>query len=287
METKSQPESFREAETSNDKKPGWTARMRGAVGKRLARSLSRSLPGYVRLDIGDPLTYAELLQPADLILVEGDTRFSKIIKYLTQSTWSHIAMYVGPEEGEVHEGDPLHRPVLIEADVIDGVIRSPLSKYSNFNTRILRARGLEAEEVAEVCQYMRDRCGHQYDMKHIGDLLKYLTPKPRFLSRNRRHRLEMGSGDPTRAICSSIIAQAFQSIGYPILPERGAACSIDGEGNPDALCFRHYSNFSPRDFDLSPYFEIIKPTLINFDFRKWPGKVVAGEKKKLGPSESG
>jgi len=30
--------------------------------------------------------------------------------------------------------------------------------------------------------------------------------------------LALGSGDPTRAICSSLIAEAFQSIKYPFFP---------------------------------------------------------------------
>jgi len=34
------------------------------------------------------------------------------------------------------------------------------------------------------------------------------------------------------------------------------------------LAKRHFSHFTPRDFDLSPYFEVIKPTLTGgFDYR--------------------
>ena len=74
--------------------------------------------------------------------------------------------------------------------------------------------------------------------------------------------LTLGSGDPTRAICSTLIAQAFQSVRYPILPERivrpgGAADCPDCV--EEALRLRHYSLFAPRDFDVSPYFAIIKP----------------------------
>jgi hypothetical protein len=32
---------------------------------------------------------------------------------------------------------------------------------------------------------------------------------------------------------------------------------------------RHYSLYAPRDFDISPYFAIVKPTLAHgFDYRK-------------------
>jgi hypothetical protein len=31
---------------------------------------------------------------------------------------------------------------------------------------------------------------------------------------------------------------------------------------------RHYSLYTPRDFDISPYFEVVKPTLAQFDFHR-------------------
>ncbi|MEX1167326.1 MAG: hypothetical protein WEK74_10745, partial [Hydrogenophaga sp.] len=68
----------------------------------------------------------------------------------------------------------------------------------------------------------------------------------------------------------TLIAQVFQSIGYPVLPE------VRLQDRNDPLCpdckdeiyrIRHHSLFAPRDFDVSPYFDIIKPTLQQgFDF---------------------
>ena len=77
--------------------------------------------------------------------------------------------------------------------------------------------------------------------------------------------LSLGSGDPTRAICSSLIAQAFQSIRYPILPTITLEKAVDPdlqEIYQEILHIRHHSLFVPRDFDLSPYFEVVKPTLV-------------------------
>ena len=31
--------------------------------------------------------------------------------------------------------------------------------------------------------------------------------------------IALGSGDPTRAICSGLVAQSFQCIDYPVLPD--------------------------------------------------------------------
>ena len=84
--------------------------------------------------------------------------------------------------------------------------------------------------------------------------------------------IAFGSGDPTRAICSSLIAEAFQSIRYPILPDIEIQQTDGREGRRqqrEIMHIRHHSLFAPRDFDVSPYFEIIKPTLDkDFDFRQ-------------------
>ncbi|MFV2093714.1 MAG: lipo-like protein, partial [Hyphomicrobiales bacterium] len=85
--------------------------------------------------------------------------------------------------------------------------------------------------------------------------------------------IALGSGDPTRAICSTLVAEAFQSVRYPILPQvdekAGHQPLPSGYTKQDILHIRHHSLFVPRDFDLSPYFAIIKPTIQHgFDFRK-------------------
>ena len=106
-------------------------------------------------------------------------------------------------------------------------------------------------------------------MKHIWDLARYLVPTPPVPTRWRRRLLALGSGDPTRAICSTLIADAFHSVGYPILPE----VTLSGRDDPAAQHayaeMRHIQEhglYMPRDFDVSPYFQIIKPTLaLGFD----------------------
>jgi hypothetical protein len=75
---------------------------------------------------------------------------------------------------------------------------------------------------------------------------------------------------PNGAICSSLIAQAFQSIRYPILPDLSDsdAAGSDSFGRKEIFHIRHHSLFTPRDFDLSPYFEIVKPRIRRgFDHR--------------------
>ena len=197
-----------------------------------------------------------------MLLIAGNSRFSTAIKYLTQSSWSHATLYIGDALGPVAAGG--QAPVLIEADINEGVRAVPLSDYSGNHTRICRPVGLSEIEIKSLCDYAITRLGQLYDLKNIIDLVRYLIPTPLLPSRWRRRLLALGSGDPTRAICSSLIAQAFQSVGYPILPEIYSEESTDPacvKCYKETLHIRHHSLFTPRDFDVSPYFQIIKPTI--------------------------
>jgi hypothetical protein len=140
----------------------------------------------------------------------------------------------------------------------------PLSDYWNLHTRICRPLGLSSEEIDDVVGYVESRIGYQYDLKNVFDLARYLIQTPPVPVRWRRRLLALGSGDPTRAICSLLVAQAFQSVRYPILPESTIIKSPDSACTTcydEVLHIRHYSLFTPRDFDISPYFQIIKPTM--------------------------
>lgn len=236
-------------------------RISSAIGQAISRYLSQPVQRYRPLTTSAPELLASTLQPGDVLLVEGNTRVSAAIKYLTQSTWSHAALYVGNALSGAEAGDDA--PVLIEADMVNGVWAVPLSKYAAFHTRICRPAALRPDDTVRVIAYMLSRLGHTYDMKNMLDLVRYLLPMPPLPSRLRRRMLALGSGDPTKAICSTLIAQAFQSVGYPILPAMRRRRSDPGAEahNRDILYIRHYSVYTPRDFDISPYFTVVKPTV--------------------------
>ncbi len=229
----------------------------------LVRYLTGKVRNYEPFAISTTESLASVLQVGDVILVEGNQRFSTAVKYLTQSTWSHAAIYVGQANGL----DLLtpETPAIIEADLQNGVVAVPLSKYAEFNIRICRPIGLDADEREKVAQFMADSIGMNYDLKNVIDLARYLIPTPPVPNRWRRSMLALGSGDPTRVICSTRIAQAFQSVGYPILPRvellKDKECESCRETVREILHIRHHSLFTPRDFDVSPFFEIIKPTI--------------------------
>ena len=238
------------------------------IGQRLGRYLSRPGRSVSTSAPIDPARLAACLRPGDVLLVEGNTRISTAIKYLTQSTWSHAALFVGAQPGRRGPGG--QPPCLVEADMVHGVRIVGLAHFRGLHCRICRPVGLTPDEVRRVCDFALQRLGEQYDLKNVLDLARYLFPIPPVPTRLRRRMLALGSGDPTRAICSTLIAQCFESVRYPILPR------IETLRSDDPACVgcvheilhvRHYSLFVPRDFDVSPYFQIVKPTLAaGFDY---------------------
>ncbi len=238
------------------------------IGNWLARRLQTTSSGYEPYTPSDPETLRTVMKPGDILLVDGNQYISKVIKYLTNSTWSHAAIYVSGIPGRKTPDGEDH--VLIEVNLGEGCVSKPLSKYTTYNTRICRPVGLSGPDRLAVVRYMTDRLGLKYDLKNIFDMLRYFIPIP-LPQRLRRRAIAFGSGDPTRAICSTLIAEAFQSVGYPILP------SIEQDQRHDPAArrarreiyhIRHHSLFAPRDFDLSPFFAIVKPTLERgFDYK--------------------
>src|SRR5205085_7740108 len=103
-------------------------------GQLIARYLERPVAGYEPFTPSDPAALRASLRPGDVLLVEGNNHISGVIKYLTQSTWSHAALYVGRiGDRETADGEPL---VLVEANVGEGVVAAPLSKYERYHTRV-------------------------------------------------------------------------------------------------------------------------------------------------------
>lgn len=258
-------------------------------GRWLARQLETETPGEAPYIPTDRQALRRTLRTGDVLLVAGNSTISTAIKYLTQSTWSHAALYVGDvleqkaENGEPHE--------LIEVTATEGCISIPLSRYDRFHTRICRPVGLTESDREALVSFMISRLGAKYDMRNIFDLGRFLMPPPPIPTRFRRRMIALGSGEPTRTICSTLIAEAFGRIAYPILPRierlRDEAGGVTRFRRREILHIRHHSLYAPADFDLSPYFEIVKPTIaegFNYKGLNWasesPDNIEAAPKSR-------
>jgi hypothetical protein len=259
------------------------------------RLLTKSLKNYTFRFPNDLSVLKRHVKKGDIILVEGEQRVSEVIKYLTQSSWSHAAIYIGdelvrryhPQLGQMRTvlGDEVNY-LLVEALVEGGVVVSPLSKYIKLNIRVCRPHNLRKDHLQIILDEVISHLGYTYDLRNVFDLARYFFPVSLIPRRFRRKALQFGSGLPTQVICSSMLAAAFDKVGFPIVPrvsphnhdepQRQTFLSrflplTNSSGPP--LIFRrsHPTLITPRDFDLSPYFEIVKFNVIEpaqFDYRK-------------------
>jgi hypothetical protein len=213
------------------------------------------------------------IRPCDVLLVEGRSRVSEIIRTVTQSPWSHSALYIGRihdiDDEELREkvlsfydGDP-NEQLIIEAWLGEGTVVNPLSKYRYDSLRLCRPTGLSRGDAQHVLKFALHHLGFDYDLRQLLDLARFLFPYSVIPRRWRSSLFQHNAGPPTRAVCSSMIAAAFAAVKFPVLPviEKAADGSV-------RMIPRNIRLFTPRDFDYSPYFDIIKCP--NLDFARRP-----------------
>jgi hypothetical protein len=203
------------------------------------------------------------LRPGDVLLVEGRSRVSNIIQIITQSPWTHAALYIG----RLHDiEDPFLRKTVavnmkkrenvrltIEGLLGHGIVVSPLSSYRYHHMRICRPIGLTPTDAEQVIAYTIKSLGKPYNIRQFFDLARFLLPWSLLPRRWGSVLFRTPTGEPESGICSSIIAEAFTTVKFPILP----FLKIDDPSNVE-LVQRNPHLFTPKDFDYSPYFEIIK-----------------------------
>src|SRR5213594_743396 len=150
-----------------------------------ARVLTKPRGNYNRILSTDLETLRQTVRKGDVILVDGDQRVSEVIKYLTQSSWSHVAIYIGDElirrrhpqaeQARLWFGDEANY-LLVEASVEEGVVFSPLSKYLNFNIRVCRPYNLRKDHLQVIFDEVLGQLGHTYDLRNAFDLARYFLP---------------------------------------------------------------------------------------------------------------
>ena len=100
---------------------------------------------------------------------------------------------------------------------------------------------------------MRSRLTAQGIQGKPNHLARFLFPYSVIPRRWRSSLFQHNAGTPTRSVCSSMIAAAFASVKFPVLP-----VIEKGDDGTLRVIPRNTRLFTPRDFDYSPYFDIIK-----------------------------
>jgi len=210
------------------------------------------------------------LRQGDILLVEGRSRVAEVIKTITQSSWTHSALYIGRlcdiESIELralvsrsYRGDSGEK-LLIEAELGTGTCVVPVSKYRREHLRICRPGNLAPDDAKRVIRHAAERLGHSYDIRQVLDLARFFFPWGILPRRWRSSLFQHNAGDPTRTVCSCLLAEAFSSVDFPILP------FIDRSDDGSLRFYKRNPRlFTPKDFDYSPYFDIIKYPFLGLD----------------------
>lgn len=210
------------------------------------------------------------LRPGDVLLVEGRSNVSDIIKSITQSIWTHSFLYIG----RLHDiDDPETRTqicryfdatpedqLIIESLLGKGTVADVITRYKGEHLRICRPKGLTRQDSQRIIGYAIRQLGTDYNVRQLMDLARFMFPYWYIPKRWRSTLFEHNAGRPTKTVCSSMMAEAFASVHFPIQP----VLHQDDHGNLK-MYRRNTRLITPPDFDYSPYFDVIKYPMLDFD----------------------
>ena len=236
--------------------------------KSIIKLLNRKKP-FRQFPLSDFDRISHELRPCDVILVEGRSRISDIIRWLTNSPWTHAALYIGriydiednvlrEQITDIYDGEPSDR-LVIESELGFGTVVRSLNVYEDEHLRICRPSRLSHKDSLQVVRYAASNIGLDYDVRQIFDLMRFLLPWYVLPKRWASTLFERSAERPLRTVCSTMIAESFGQVNFPILP------LVKRTDQGKTQLFRRNPRLcTPSDFDYSPYFEIIKYPFMDF-----------------------
>ncbi len=210
------------------------------------------------------------LKPADVLLFKGRARISRVISVVTQSQWTHAALYIGrcsdyaknsPTLALIrkHFDGDADAQLLLESLLGQGTVITPLSTYAQDTIRLCRPHGLLAEDAQQVVHHAVQQVGRGYDIRQLFDLARFVYPYAILPRRWKSSLFHYRAGSATKTVCSTVLAEAFMAVKFPVMPV------IQQQDKDIALYQRNPRLFTPRDFDYSPYFDILKFPFVRYD----------------------
>lgn len=187
------------------------------------------------------------LLPGDVLLVEGESGVSDWIKVYSSHTWSHCAIFVGDQSrlAAIYPKEFIEaQPNLVEAIIGRGVILGNLQKYEACNLRICRPRNLTRPQRQAVIHWVLTKVGLPYDLENVLQFMSLPFDEAVLPTH------DIGESSQGKYTCSSLIAAAFGEVGLEVLHYY--------DKTSKKIVPYHYSQVQPKDFDLSPNFDIIK-----------------------------
>ncbi|MCG8668614.1 MAG: hypothetical protein MI867_04305 [Pseudomonadales bacterium] len=233
------------------------------------------------------------LKPGDVILVEGRSTLDNKIKKLTQSQWSHSALYIGRlidiEDSDIkmlirtHIDCESDTPLIVHSKLGVGTCIEHLLELEREHLRICRPKGLAKKDTEQTIRYALSVAGTDKEEYQLFDILRFFFPWSLLPQSWRLPAFKYNFGKHVELASSNLIANAFGFVQFPIMPL--VKTTQDGSTQ---LLRRKPKLCLPADFDTSPYFEIVKYPFIDFanysghNLIPWKGSgVLSGEEPNL------
>lgn len=142
-----------------------------------------------------PTDWKNILQPADIILNQGDTFDSRLIRFVNNSAYSHSCIYLG--NGSMIEATFPSK----SKDRRAGVMISPVTKYENRDKAILRCKSLTLWQKQTISTWTLNHVGEKFSHKKALATVLPITLEEK----------EEGW------FCSEIICAAYKNAGMELL----------------------------------------------------------------------
>ena len=140
------------------------------VGTQLAKFLTKEHnhnDPYYKISIDDTIS---ILEPGDVVLVEGQSRLSGAIQFIASSNWAHAAIFIGKKDYFKH--------FLIEVKAVEGCKYTDINVYKQHNLRICRPIFLNQRKRKILLSHLIKKLGSKYDLKNIVDLMRFFFTQP-------------------------------------------------------------------------------------------------------------
>ena len=203
----------------------------------IVRILVKEHRGYRQRSPNDIEALRAVLRPGDVILVEGSQRISEVIKYLTQSSWSHAALYVGDAVRDAGGHWPAtltnssaKRPtaLLVEATVENGVAAGAALEVRRSQHANLSAGAAPTRRLDPVLDTVIAQIGIPYNVEHIVDLLRYFFPVDTAQAMAQSSATSLRQADQRSHLFIADRDGFPDGCGYPVQPTDRAHRSIRG-----------------------------------------------------------
>jgi hypothetical protein len=195
------------------------------------------------------------LRPGDVILIEGEHWVSDWIKVFSYHTWTHSVMWIGnsalPKSNSPENIEPGGN--IVESLMYDGpkhgIVLTNLDKYQDCNLRICRPVGISRERLRRAIRFVLEHIGCEYDELNLTQFVHFT------LANDNDPSKPLGQMEAGKYTCSSLIAAAFDSVGFPVIHFYDQSQNVYVPYHPTQV--------QPKDFDLSLNFQVIKtPALL-------------------------